>query len=102
MVTTTTCRAGWSSRISTSVPQIGQDDDLAVRLAIGQQANRLDALLERVPVADARLELAGRVPFGELVDRPAELVGRLPAKVAQRAAPRRAVSDQEPIRRYPP
>src|SRR5262245_12617565 len=99
MVMTTTCRACWWTRISTSVPQIGKNNDLAVRLAIGQQANGLDALLEREPVADARLELAGGVPREQLVDRPAELVGRLPAEVAQRAPQRGAVLDEKPVRR---
>src|SRR2546427_3296339 len=100
MVTTTTWRPCWSARISTSVgPQARNDDDLAVGLSIRQEPDGLDALLEGEPMADARLELPGRVPLEQLVDRPAELVGRLPAEVAQRAAERGAVLDEEAVRR---
>src|SRR5262245_58099351 len=90
IVITTMCRpcSRTSMAIGRSAAQLGDDDDLAVGAAIGQQADRLDALLERQAMRDAGLELALVVPGQELVDRPAKLVGRMPAEIAQRAAER--------------
>src|SRR2546425_9623156 len=100
MVTITTCGPCARARIAMSVGlESRDDDDLAVRPALGQKPDRLDAFLEGKTVRDARPELAGLVPLEQLVDRPAQLVGRVPAEVAQRAAQRGAVLDQEPVRR---
>src|SRR5207245_2302681 len=73
---------------SSVAAQSRDDHDLAVGAPVGQQADRLDALLERQPMRDARLQLAVLVPAQELVDRSAELVRRVPAEVAQRGAER--------------
>src|SRR5262245_42109344 len=101
MVITTTWRpcSRTSMAIQRSATKLGDDHDLAVGAAIGQQANRLDALLERQTMRDARLELALLVPGQELVDRPPKLVGLVPAEIAQRAPERGPVLHQQPIRR---
>src|SRR3989442_12498768 len=100
MVTITTWRPWSRARISISVrPEPRDDDDLSVGPAIRQEPDRLDALLEGQPVRDARPEPARLVPGEELVDRPVELVGRVPAEVTERAPQRGAVLDPEPARR---
>src|SRR5438093_7371167 len=64
MVTITTCGPCARARISMSARlQSRDDDDLAVRPALGQEPDRLDAFLERKTVRDARPELAGLVPL---------------------------------------
>src|SRR5436309_12029171 len=83
MVRITTCRPCSRTLISISVGrQSGDDDDLAVSAAIGQEPDRLDAPLEGKTMRDARPELALLIAAQELVDGPSELVGRRPAEVA--------------------
>src|SRR5215470_8812930 len=105
MVTITTCRPCASTWIfmerrppPSATGQPGHDHDLAVRLPVRQQADRLHAPLERQALGDARLEPAGAVPSQQLLDRPVELVGRVPSVVAELASERRAVLHEEPVR----
>src|SRR2546426_10681368 len=69
-------------REAPSGAKLRHDDDLAVRLAVAEQANGLGAALERQPMCDERLQRALRVPLEQLLDRPTELVRRVPTEVA--------------------
>src|SRR5262245_43170059 len=73
MVTTATCRSCSVTRISTALGS-GNDHDLAVRFAVGQELDRLDGPLERQPMADARTELSLVVPAEQRLDGAAQLV----------------------------
>src|SRR6266851_8355512 len=99
-VTTTTCGPCAPVRISIASGSRGHDHDLAERLAVGQELDRLHRPLERQAVADQRLEPPLAIPGEQRLDRAAELVrGRLVAVVAQRAAEGGAILDQEPVGR---
>src|SRR6266705_2649647 len=65
-------------REAPSGAKLRHDDDLAVCLAVAEQANGLGAALERQPMCDERLQRALRVPLEQLVDRPTKLVRRVP------------------------
>ncbi len=98
MVTTTTCGPCRARRISISGDSVTHDD-LAVRLAVGEEADGLHAPLERQAMADAGAQLALRVPAHQLVDGAPQLVRRVPAEVAQRRAERGAVLHEQPVGR---
>jgi uncharacterized protein (DUF3084 family) len=66
-----------------SITRLQFDHHLAVRPAFGQQADRLDALLQRQAMGYARPELALAVPAEQLVHRARRLSGA-PAEIAQR------------------
>src|SRR5262249_4523424 len=84
-------------RGSPSLTPVGDDDDLAVCLAIRQQPDRLDGSVERQTLADERPELALAIPTQELLDRLPQLVRRMPAEIAERRAERRAMLDEQSI-----
>src|SRR6266446_10723135 len=98
-VTTTTYGPCASVRISIASGSRGHDHDLAERLAVGQELDRLHRPLERQAVADQRLEPPLAIPGEQRLDRAAELVRGLVAVVAQRAAEGGAILDQEPVGR---
>src|SRR3984893_15158087 len=98
-VTTTTCRPCASVRISMASGSRRNHHDLAERLAIGEELDRLHRLLQRQAMADQRLQPALAVPGEQGLDRAAQLVGGLVAVVAQRAAERRAILDEQAIGR---
>ena len=60
--------------------------DLAVRLAVGQQADPLNRAFQRQAVGDAGPELAFAMPAQQLRDRAFELARCVPAEIAQRRA----------------
>src|SRR2546426_4684423 len=95
IVTTATCALRCSSRISMRLAPVRDDDDLAVRLAIGEAADGLGRALERQAIGDQRAQLALAVPAQQLLHRARELVGRVPAEVAQRGAERRTMLHQQ-------
>src|SRR6185503_13068638 len=96
MVTTVTCGPCASTRIIAmgggSAPE--RDDDLAEGSAVGQQADRLHAPLERQPVAHVGLELTRRVPGHQGLHRASQLVGGVEALERRCAEQREAVLDQ--------
>src|SRR5256886_17391773 len=93
--TTATCALRCSSRRSMRLAPVWDDDDLAVRPAIGEAADRLGRALERQAVGDQRAQLALTVPAQQLLHRARQLVGRVPAEVAQRGAERRTMLHQQ-------
>src|SRR5262249_54140114 len=91
MVTTATWGPRGSTRISiggsppSARPELGHDDDLPQRLPAGQEADGVGAPLEGHAVGHARLEPSLGIPAEQLVHRPPELVGLVPAVVAKGA-----------------
>src|SRR2546425_223188 len=65
--------------------------------AVSSRAER--SPLMSAPALKARPQLASAVPGEQLLDRARQLVGGVPAEVAQRRAERGAVLDQQPVGR---
>src|SRR4030095_16921118 len=63
-----------STRISMALSGARPHHELAVGLAVGQPADRLDAALERQAVADQRPQLALAIPLQQLLDPDLPLV----------------------------
>src|SRR6185295_15893197 len=99
MVITTTCGPCEAVRISIALRPRGHHHDLAVRLAVGQELDRLHGALERQPVAHQRPEPPLAVPGHERFHRAPQLVRRLVAVVAERAAERGAILHQQAVGR---
>src|SRR5262249_16822239 len=90
--------AFWENESSTALTPRRDDHDLAKGLAFGQQPDRFDAALKGESMSDAWLQLVVSLPSNQHLHRLLEFSERVVPEVTQRAAERRAVLNEQPVR----